>query len=128
MGLFDKFRKKNYEEYYDDEDEKKGPGELADIALDGRNLDLKVMKPTSLEGTLSVIDNIKLKRTILLNLDSVEQPTLIRMLDVISGATYALGATIKKATNNSYFIAPGGVDINGEIFDAYSDDEEFSDI
>ena len=128
MGLFDKFKKRNYEEYYDEEDENKGPDALSDIALDGRNLDLKVMKPTSLEGTLAVIDNIKIKRTILLNLEGVEKEMLIRMLDVISGATYALGATIKKATDDSYFIAPGGVDINGEIFDAYSDDEEFSDI
>ena len=127
MGLFGKFKKRNYEDYYDEDDDE-DVGAEADIVLDGKNLELKVMKPKTLEGSLSVIDNIKAKRTILLNLEGVEQELLIRMLDVISGATYALGATIKKATTDSYFIAPGGVDINGEVFDAYGDDEEFSDI
>lgn len=128
MGLFDRFKKKNFEEYYDEEDDEEVSGDDADIVLDGKNLELKVMKPKSLEQTLAVVDNIKAKRTILLNLEGVEKELLIRMLDVISGATYALGATIKKATADSYFIAPGGIDINGEIFDAYGDDEEFSDI
>ena len=64
-------------------------------------------------------------RTVLLNLEDVERALYHRIIDFVSGAAYALGMTIKKATNDSYFIAPREVDVSGEIFDTPDADEEF---
>jgi ABC-type transport system involved in multi-copper enzyme maturation permease subunit len=47
------------------------------------------------------------------------------MIDFISGAAYALGVSIKKATNDSFFIAPRDVDVSGGVFDSDDGDDEF---
>ena len=63
----------------------------------------------------------------LLNLEGLDKALSRRMIDFIAGVAYALNATIKSATNDSYFIAPRDVDVSGEIFDS-SDDDTFSDL
>jgi cell division inhibitor SepF len=125
MGFFDKFRKKDYDDY-DDEDEEFEEDEEneASVNLEG-NLDLKVVCPKTLEQLLVAVDYLSAGSTVLLNLEGVEKTLYKRMIDFISGAAYALGLTIKKATNDSYFIAPREVDVSGEIFDTPDADEEF---
>ena len=132
MGIFDlfKFGKKNidYTDWEDDEDDDdEENGEEPQITLAG-NLELKVFTPISLEQLLPAVDYLSVGSTILLNLEGVDVAMRRRMIDFISGASYALDACIKKATNDSYFIAPKTVDVSGEIFDNDSDDEVFSDL
>jgi FtsZ-interacting cell division protein YlmF len=50
------------------------------------------------------------------------------MIDFIAGVAYALNATIKSATADSYFIAPRDVDVSGEDFDDDDGDDTFSDL
>ncbi|MBQ7907325.1 MAG: cell division protein SepF [Clostridia bacterium] len=126
MGLFDWFKKKrDYDE--DDEnfeDETEGAEVEAAVSLEGA-LELKICKPKTFEQMLSAVDYLVLGRTVLLNLEGVEKTLYRRMIDFISGAAYALGMTIKKATNDSFLIAPRDVDVSGEVFDNSDGDEEF---
>ena len=48
------------------------------------------------------------------------------MIDFVSGAAYALDAVIKKATQDSYFVAPKDVDVSGDIFDSPSSNDSGS--
>ena len=50
------------------------------------------------------------------------------MRDFIGGVAYSLDANIKKATNDSYLIAPPDVDVSGEIFESKAEDDSFSDL
>lgn len=128
MGFFDKFRKKDYDEY-DDEDEELDEEEEneASVNLEG-NLDLKVICPKSLEQLLVAVDYLSAGSTVLLNLEGVEKTLYKRMIDFISGAAYALEANIKQATQDSFFVAPKDVDVSGEIFDEEADDDVFTDL
>ena len=128
MGIFDKFKKNKYEEWDDEEEEYEDEEENeASVSIEG-NLDLKVVSPKSLEQLLSAVDYLSMGSTVLLNLEGVERELYKRMIDFISGAAYALEASIKKATQDSFFLAPKDVDISGEIFDTTHDDEIFSDL
>ncbi|MBO5440684.1 MAG: cell division protein SepF [Clostridia bacterium] len=128
MKFFDKFKKNKYEEWDDEEEEYEDDEENeASVSIEG-NLDLKVVSPKSLEQLLSAVDYLSMGSTVLLNLEGVERELYKRMIDFISGAAYALEASIKKATQDSFFLAPKDVDISGEIFDTTHDDEIFSDL
>ncbi|MBO5356214.1 MAG: cell division protein SepF [Clostridia bacterium] len=128
MKFFDKFKKNKYEEWDDEEEEYEDEEENeASVSIEG-NLDLKVVSPKSLEQLLSAVDYLSMGSTVLLNLEGVERELYKRMIDFISGAAYALEASIKKATQDSFFLAPKDVDISGEIFDTTHDDEIFSDL
>jgi cell division inhibitor SepF len=125
MGIFDFFRKKRYEDDEDDYEEEGGKVVEANVSLEGA-LELKICKPKTLEQLLPAIDYLTTGRTVLLNLEGVETETYKRMIDFISGAAYALGVSIKKATKDSFFIAPKDVDVSGGVFNSDGDDEFFT--
>ena len=114
-------RRKIYEDDYDDEDEYdedeyEGEEREASVTIEG-NLDLKVVTPKTFEQLLVAVDYLRTGSTVLLNLEGVEKTLYKRMIDFMSGAAYALDAVIKKATQDSYFVAPKDVDVSGDIFD-----------
>ena len=127
MGLFGFGKKINYEDFEDDEDELEYEEDDASLSLGGSNIDLKVVKPTQFNQILTAGDHLIDGKTVLLNLEGLDKALSRRMIDFIAGVAYALNATIKSATNNSYFIAPRDVDVSGEIFDS-SDDDTFCDL
>lgn len=129
MGLFNKFKKRPYEEYEEEYDEEEGiEEEGADVSLGGANIELKVIKPSSFEQILTAADYLMAGRTILLNLEGTDKALCRRMIDFIGGVAYSLDANIKKATNDSYLIAPPDVDVSGEIFESSAEDDTFSDL
>ncbi len=128
MGLFGFGRRAYEDDYEDDEDEIEYGDDGASVALGGSNIELKVVKPTQFDHILSATDFLVDGKTVLLNLEGVDKAMARRMIDFIAGAAYALNATIKNATNSSYFIAPRDVDVSGEIFEGTSGDDTFSDL
>lgn len=130
MGIFGFGKKLDYEDF-DDEDELDDYSDDDDVgasvAFGGSNIELKVVKPTTFNQILTAGDFLIEGKTVLLNLEGVDKALCRRMIDFIAGVAYALNATIKNATNNSYFIAPRDVDVSGEIFDD-EDDDTFSDL
>ncbi|MBO5380123.1 MAG: cell division protein SepF [Clostridia bacterium] len=128
MGFFDIFKKKKVESFDDEEEELQGEAggkeQAPEVSIEGQ-VELKICKPKTFEQALGTVDYLVSGRTVLLNLEDVDRSLYRRIIDFISGASYALGLTIKKATNDSYFIAPREVDVSGEIFDTPDGDEEF---
>jgi cell division inhibitor SepF len=133
MGIFSRFRKSALEEYDDEEQEYEVEGKTVDVeasaSLEGTSLELKIFRPKTMAQLLPAVDHLRAGKTVILNLEGVEKTLYRRMIDFISGAAYSLRVAIKKATDNSYCIAPSGVDVSGEAFETTSDDEdEFFDI
>ncbi len=128
MGLFRKSKK--YVEIDPDDEiiEEGGQKDNASISLGGGDLELKLVKPTSFESLLIAVDHLKNGKTVLLNLEHIEKPLYRRMIDFVSGAAYALNATIKQATEDSFFIAPEKVDVGGEIFNKKHDEDMFTNL
>lgn len=58
-----------------------------------------------------VIDDLLEGRSVLLNLEEMDPPTSQRIIDMLSGAAYAIQATIKKTAQSSYILAPYGVEV-----------------
>lgn len=61
----------------------------------------------------TVIDDLLEERSVLINLELVDVDVSQRIVDMLSGATYALGASLKKAAANTYLLAPQSVDVSG---------------
>lgn len=77
-----------------------------------------IFRPTSYDQTQSVIDNLKSRKPIIVNLDEIDVAVAQRILDFISGAVYALGGDIKKAARNIFVVVPSNVEIAESIEDA----------
>ena len=70
----------------------------------------------TLEDCCDVIDNLILNNTVVLTMDDLEPRLMQRAVDTLSGAVFALHATIRKASDRTYLIAPSGVEVN-ETYD-----------
>ena len=70
----------------------------------------------SLEDCCDVIDNLILANTVVLTMDELDARLMQRAVDTLSGAVFALHATIRKASDHTYLIAPSGVEVN-ETYD-----------
>lgn len=70
----------------------------------------------NLEDCCDVIDNLILGNTVVLTLDDLDPKLMQRAVDTLSGAVFALHATIRKASERTYLIAPAGVEVN-ETYD-----------
>lgn len=71
----------------------------------------------ALEDCCDVIDNLILNNTVLLNMEELDNTVMQRSVDTLSGAVFALHATIRKVSERTYLIAP----MNVEVDEAYSD-------
>lgn len=80
-----------------------------------------IYKPVSYEDTQSIIDNLKEKKPIVINLDELDTDVAQRILDFVSGAVYALNGNIRKAARNIFVVAPDNVDVSTNTAEAVDD-------
>ena len=80
-------------------------------------LQVVLVKPDRYENASEVADHLREKRTVVLNLESTNKDVARRLLDFLSGVTYAHGGKIKKVAISTYIITPYNVDILGDLID-----------
>lgn len=71
---------------------------------------LAVIRPRQFGDASAIVEQLRQKRTIVLNLEDADEKTAIRLLDVVSGAAFALEGKVKKVAKKTFVIAPYHVD------------------
>ncbi len=112
------------EDYYEEEEielfqeSRKAKGKKAGL-VDIRNIPsygkVVVYQPVSYDDTQNIVDNLKERKPVIINLETLDIELAQRVLDFISGAVYALGGTIQKVARGIFVIAPRNIDIAGNI-------------
>ena len=78
---------------------------------------LLLVRPDRFEVAADIADRIRERNAIVLNLENTQKDTTRRILDFLSGVTYALGGTVKRVSGNTFIITPSGVDFTGDSFE-----------
>lgn len=73
-----------------------------------------IVKPDRFDDVTMIADHINAHKSVVLNLEATDRDVSRRIIDFISGATYANHGNIKKVANSTFMITPGEVDIAGE--------------
>ena len=73
-----------------------------------------VTEPTNFDHVQGITDNLKNRCPIIVNLENVDKELAQRIVDFISGATYALNGSMQKVGNNIFLFVPNNVDIHAE--------------
>jgi cell division inhibitor SepF len=74
---------------------------------------LVVIEPQSFEECPKLVDSLKSRRPVIINLEKIESESARKIFDFLSGATYALNGNVQKVANNIFVFAPENVDITG---------------
>lgn len=78
----------------------------ASIAAKSDSVELKVIRPESYADVADVADSLLDGCTVVLNVEALDKPTIVRMLDFINGVTYCTDGEIKKVAAATFIITP----------------------
>ena len=80
-----------------------------------------VYHPVSYEDAQNIIDNLKARKPVIVNMEELDVAAAQRILDFISGAIYALNGTIAKISRDIFVVAPTNYDVIGNENGEYED-------
>lgn len=82
------------------------------VSVAGTNaFKLVVIEPKSFDECPKLVDSLKGRRPVIINLEKIETEAARKIFDFLSGATYALNGNVQKVANNIFIFAPESVDI-----------------
>lgn len=144
MGLFDSVKniftipeEDDYEEEFEQAAEKEEPkkniqyneqpvkkteaapriigGKSKTVSFNQSQMQVVLVKPDRYEDVTSIADHLNDKKTVVLNLESADRDLARRIVDFLSGATYANHGNMRKVSKGTFLIVPNGVDMMGEL-------------
>jgi cell division inhibitor SepF len=74
-----------------------------------------VIEPKSLDECRKLVDNLRARKPVIINLEKVETDLARKMFDFMGGATYALAGTVQRVNQNIYIFAPNNVNIKALV-------------
>ena len=81
-----------------------------------------LVRPERFDDSISIADHVIAKKTVVLNLEGTGKDLARRIIDILSGTAYAVGAQIKNVSVGTYLIIPGGSEFSGEGLDRIESD------
>ena len=71
-----------------------------------------VIEPKGFDECPKLVDNLKSRKPVIINLEKIETDTARKIFDFLSGATYALNGNVQKIANNIFVFLPENVDVS----------------
>lgn len=146
MGVFDKFKDLVGIEEYDDDDITEEEIRAAGLQMERQKVEprnnysqrarssekvvpmqqgksmqdfkMVVTEPEGFEECPKLVDSLRERRPIVINLEKIDTETAKKIFDFLSGATYALNGTVQKVNNSIFIFAPANVDISATVLDS----------
>ena len=79
------------------------------------NFNMIIFNPVNYDQAQGIVDSLKQRKPIIVNLDDLDVALAQRILDFTSGAVDALGGDIKKAAKNIFLVVPSNVSVATDI-------------
>lgn len=76
---------------------------------------MKISKPTNFDQADEIVNQLKEKNAVVINLEYVSKDVARRIVDVVSGAVKALDGNIEKVSNSIFVVAPCNYDIVNDV-------------
>ena len=144
-SLFGKKDNNDYDKYYRDEDDiygedddvttygEKGKDNGLSLGGQANPVSLKVIKPKSNAEGAAIADYLSAGSTVVLNIESLDRMSAIRLIDFLLGAIHVLGGDMKSVTKTTLVFAPRNVgvtdfeNVEEEDLEEEADAEEYED-
>ena len=83
-----------------------------DNAAAGVKVKVVVIEPKTFDDAQQVANNLREKKPVVINFEKTDAEDAKRIIDFISGTTYALNGEIKKVGHNVFLCAPSNVNVS----------------
>ena len=96
------------------------------VMEDSKMMQMIIFKPRNHDEIHEIVNNLKERKPVIINLDKMDTALAQRILDFVHGAVYALNGDLKRVARNIFVVVPSNIDIethqNGESSDGRSED------
>ena len=121
IGLQDSYEDEEEYEDYDEFDEMELPVSTKTKRHNNKvvnihtNSSMKVVvhEPLSYEEAPTIVDDLKSRKTVIVNLEQLDLGVKRQIFDFINGGLYAMEGNIQKVTKDIFILAPSNVEIDG---------------
>ena len=90
-------------------------GKSRTVTFSQSQMQVVLVKPERYDDVTSIADHLNEKKTVVLNLESADKDLSRRIVDFLSGATYANHGNMRKVSRGTFLIVPNGVDMMGDL-------------
>ena len=104
----------NDEEYYSVSSEEVKKGATGIMIL---------VEPRAYSESQEIADHLKSRNSVVVNFKRVTNDQAKRIIDFLSGTLYAIGGDLQKIGEGIYLCTPKNIDVQGEITEESSEDE-----
>ena len=92
------------------------PGKVVSMKR-GNAQEIVRFHPTTFQDSRKAATDLVASKAVIVNLEDLDKDSARRMVDFLSGVTYAQDGKIKKVANSTFIITPYNVDILGDLID-----------
>jgi len=78
----------------------------------GKNMRLIIARPREFAEAQLIVEHIKTRKPVLVNLEGTELSESRRIIDFLAGATFALDGNMQKVSQQIFVFAPAQVEVN----------------
>lgn len=89
-----------------------------DVPKTTRNMngmEVCMIKPTSIDDAREITDTLLSNRTVVLNLEGIDDALAQSLLYFTSGSTYAMKGNLQKISHRIFIVTPPSVDVSGDF-------------
>ena len=83
-----------------------------------------LLRPITFSDAVSGANDLKDRKAVIVNLESADRTVARRVVDFLSGCSYALGGQVKKIAAGTYLFCPQNMDIGGDL-GGYNDNDSY---
>ena len=94
--------------------------------LSGSNKqEVVLFHPSNFNDTSKAADDLRNKKAVILNLENVDKAMARRVVDFLSGCSYALDGKVRKVAQSTYLFCPYNMDVVGDLETLQSEVESY---
>lgn len=89
-------------------------GTVVNLHTPQKQLKVVVIEPACFDEVQTIADHLRNRKPVIINLEDTDKDIAKRVVDFMSGTTYALAGNMQKVGNNIFLFVPANVDISME--------------
>ncbi|MGL4730993.1 MAG: cell division protein SepF [Clostridium sp.] len=74
-----------------------------------------IIKPQNYDEAKSIVDNLKNRKIVLVNINGIEQKVGQRILDFLIGAVYSLEGDLQQVEKGVFILCPSNVEVTNDL-------------
>ena len=85
------------------------------LNINSNKQEVVLFRPTNFNDSTKAADDLRDKKAIIVNMENVDKALARRVVDFLSGCTYAVDGSVKKVAHATYLFCPSNMEITGDL-------------